>query len=94
MDFQSLTASGTSTLSDHYSETNIDSLLVEKASLANPSFVGTVTTPNLTVVDDATANEDSTVNWNLLVFGIGKMIRARRIAAPSANRPTPLCPLP
>ncbi len=63
VDFDSLTVSGTSALSDHYNKANIDSLLVEKASLANPRLVGTVTTPNLTVVIDAT------VDGNLSVSG-------------------------
>ncbi len=76
MDFDSSTVTGTSALSDHYNKTNIDSLLVEKVSLANPSFVRTVTTPNLPVAIDAT------VNGNLSVSGsdeLGELKHLRSI---------------
>ncbi len=67
------------TLCDHYNEANIDSLLVEKASLANQSFVGAGTTPNLTVGIDAT------VVGNLFVSGTGRIIRGRCKDAPPFN---------
>ena len=60
--------------------TTVQNQLAGKASLANPSFVGTVTTPYLTVSSDAT------VNGNLSVIGTNTVITAKKIqAAPSSN---------
>ncbi len=84
MDLHNLTVSGTSTLSDHYNKTNIDNLLLAKAPLAFPSFVGGVTTPNLTIVVDATVSGDSAVRGHLFVSGTGKQITAKQVIAPSA----------
>ncbi len=84
VDFQNLTVRGTSALSDRYNKTNIDNLLLEKAPLAYPSFVGRVTAPTLTVVFDATVNRGSIVNGDLYVSGAAKKITARRIEAPPA----------
>ncbi len=79
MDSQSLAVSGASTLSDHYNKTNIDSILVEKSSLANPSCAGTVINPSLTVAMDVT------INGSLSVSGTDKIIKVRRIQAPPFN---------
>ncbi len=68
---------------DHHSKTNIDSLLEQKAALANPSFVGTVPTPNLTVAMDAT------MDGNLFVAGTDKIIRVGKIDAPPSNNSEP-----
>ncbi len=79
MDFQSLAVSGTSTLSDRYSKTNIDSLLVGRASLISTSFAGAVTTPNLTVARDAA------INGNWFVSGTDKTLTTREDSCTSVH---------
>ncbi len=54
---------------------NIDSHVIGNASLANPCFVGAVTTPNLTVACDAA------VYGNLSVSGIHKIMTSGRTQA-------------
>ncbi len=64
----------------------MDSALLIKANTIFPTFIGTVTTPNLSVTNDTTVNNDATINGNLYVIGTGKCITAKKIqAAPSSN---------